>query len=154
MAYDKNYYEKNKVKIRQRQSEYRRVNPKYRESVKNWNDNNPDKMKEYRLNYNNSPKGKLTKLRLRARHDNIPFNIDINEWLSWFNKQDFYCYYCGIETTFNGDDRMKCYSIDRKDNDIGYEISNIVLSCNRCNLAKGSWFSEDEMLEIAAKYFI
>ena len=39
-------------------------------------------------------------------------------------------------------------TIDRKDNDRGYTIDNIVLSCNRCNMIKGNFFNEQDMLKI------
>ena len=35
-----------------------------------------------------------------------------------------------------------------KDNSIGYNISNIVLSCRRCNSVKSDYFTEEEMIRI------
>lgn len=44
------------------------------------------------------------------------------------------------------------FSIDRKDNNKGYIMGNITLACKRCNIIKGKWFTEQEMLEIADRY--
>ena len=37
---------------------------------------------------------------------------------------------------------------DRMDNSLGYSISNIALSCQRCNNIKGNFFTYDEMVKI------
>ena len=50
--------------------------------------------------------------------------------------------------------KIRRLTVDRKDNDKGYSLDNMVLACHRCNSIKGDWFSYDEMKEIAEKYMI
>uniref|UniRef100_A0A6M3LLG9 HNH endonuclease n=1 Tax=viral metagenome TaxID=1070528 RepID=A0A6M3LLG9_9ZZZZ len=154
MAYAKEYYELHRREIREYQRNYRANNSKWRESNERWNNANRDKMRDYRDNYNRSPKGTYTRLKGRAKHDGIYFGLELNEFLEWYGKQNNKCHYCGKILSFTkGQKMMDGYSVDRKNNDLGYVIDNIVFSCNRCNMAKGSWFTEEQMLEIAKKYF-
>ena len=44
-------------------------------------------------------------------------------------------------------------TLDRVDNTKGYELSNIVLACRRCNYMKGSWLTSEQMLDAAKRYF-
>ena len=153
MVTTKEDYRKNKESILAYQKEYRKNSDVWRKANKHWIANNPEKMKLYRAKYFRSPKGKLTKLKLRAKRANIPFNIKLPEYIEWVAKQNRLCHYCGNELNVNeGHKMLDGDSIDRKDNNKGYFIDNIVLSCNKCNMIKGSWFTEGQMLEIAKKY--
>ena len=154
MAYAKEYYELHREEIREKQRQYRRDNPRYREVVNKWNNANPAKMRLYRKKYNRSSKGTFVRLKLRAKHDSIYFGLELDEFLKWWDSQDKRCHYCDAILSFsNGQKMMDGYSVDRKDNKLGYVMGNIVLSCNRCNMAKGSWFTEEQMVEIAQRYF-
>lgn len=154
MAYAKEYYELHKKEIREQQREHRATSTVWKESNERWKQNNPEKMRLYKQTYNDSIKGKLTKLRLRAKSARIPFAIDLVEFVRWYKEQEPNCYYCGkVLYMGRGQKKLDGYSFDRKDNDKGYTLDNIVLCCNRCNMAKGSWFTEEQMLEIAHKYF-
>lgn len=61
------------------------------------------------------------------------------------------CHYCGDNVTWAihriHKDGFR-YNLDRKDNNMGYLKSNIVICCKRCNLSKGNKFSYDEWVEI------
>lgn len=155
MVTTKKYYQENKGEILAYQKRYRQENPdKWREKNKRWQDANPDKAREYRDKYSRSPKGTHARLKGRAKHDNIVFDMDRDEFVSWWAEQELNCHYCGRSLDVsNGQKKLNGYSIDRKDNGKGYTLDNIVLCCNRCNMAKGSWFTEEQMLEIAHKYF-
>lgn len=79
------------------------------------------------------------------------------EFLRWWNSQIKICYYCGIpeeiwEQKYNGYQNKYSLSIDRKDNNKGYELSNVVLACGVCNVTKNNFFTAFEMKEIAEKY--
>lgn len=75
---------------------------------------------------------------------------DFNEW---YNQQDDDCYYC--ERPFGQDKRaLDDETIDRLNNQVGYIASNMVLACRRCNLIKGSWFTAQQMIEIANEHLI
>ena len=92
--------------------------------------------------------------RRRKRHE-VEMNRD--EFIKWYTHQPKECYYCGIKLEDIPNMKVvktKRLTIDRRDNDGPYSISNIVLACFRCNMVKGFVFSEEEMLEIAQKYLI
>ena len=154
MVTTKEYYTKNREKVNAYQRKYRANSDKWKESNRRWMENNPEKMKAYRAKYYASAKGRLTQLKCRASWGNINFAISLEDFTEWLNKQNGECHYCKAKLNVNkGHKMLDGDSIDRKDNNKGYTIDNIVLSCNRCNMAKGSWFTEQQMLEIAGRYF-
>ena len=154
MAYAKEYYEMHKEDIRGYQRQYRANSKGWRESNERWKQSHPEQMKAYMVKYNYSVKGKYTKLNLRAKAAGISVDIKQGEFIEWYGQQKLLCHYCNAAlNTGQGQKKMDGYSIDRMDNSKGYELDNITLCCNRCNMAKGSWFTEKQMLEIAHKYF-
>ena len=87
-----------------------------------------------------------------------PVTITQEEFVKWYNAQPKECVYCGIEESnlgiwINNYNRCaKRLTIDCKDNNKGYVLGNIVLSCFICNFIKGNMFSFEEMREIGQKY--
>jgi len=87
-----------------------------------------------------------------------PFEITRDEFIEWYNAQEKVCVYCDIlEKDLelwidNYNPHAQRLAIDCKDNDIGYTINNITLSCYICNFIKGNMFSYKEMLEIGQKH--
>jgi hypothetical protein len=65
------------------------------------------------------------------------------------------CHYCGCEIrwteylnkTIQG--RRHGSNLDRKDNDLGYDIDNVVVCCGRCNAAKNAHFTYEEWLQLS-----
>ena len=51
------------------------------------------------------------------------------------------CHYCGFELSKTG------VGLDRKDNSLGYLITNVVPCCWECNTAKFNFWSYDEMIK-------
>lgn len=77
-----------------------------------------------------------------AKNRGLDFNLTKNEFLSFLNKN---CYYCNSEPRLakfttsqkNRRNREIIYNgIDRLNNDIGYTLENCVTCCNICNAAK------------------
>ena len=155
MVTTKEYYEEHKEHIKAYQAAYRAKNrEKWLEKNRLWREANPEKMKLYMAKYEASSKGKFTKLRERARAANTPMPIKMEEFIEWYERQELKCYYCDTELSIAiGQKKLDGLSIDRKNNNEGYTLENMVFSCNRCNMAKGSWFTEKQMLEIAQRYF-
>jgi 5-methylcytosine-specific restriction endonuclease McrA len=170
--YNKEYYLKKKDKFRKDYLEnrekylnkakiYRKEHPemikKYREEhmeqliqkARNYNIKNKEKIKIHNL----TPKGVYSRLKVTSKSRNFFMNILEEDFINWYN-QEQKCYYCGrILEELKQDQREKNkykdkMSIDRKDNDKGYTIDNIVLACARCNTIKGDYFTEQEMLKI------
>ncbi len=74
-----------------------------------------------------------------ARKRGYPFSLDKNQFEE-LTKQN--CHYCNIKPstikhTKNIGDRFIYYNgIDRKDNNVGYELNNCLPCCQACNRAK------------------
>ena len=129
---------------------------KFREEIKT----NPEVLNKYRKNqrrhrrkYSKTAAGKYWNLKGRAK--DIKFTITQHEFELWFEKQTMKCHYCKKDVLFGyGKGNLSnSLTIDRKDNQVGYTIDNIVFACRKCNTIKGMWFTEKEMLEIAERYF-
>lgn len=97
-----------------------------------------------------TPQGKYSHLKTSAQRRNIPFELLLDDFCAWLSTQEDRCHYCGGQLV--DDNSLSAYTIDRKDNSQSYNPDNIVLACRRCNTSKGSWFTEEQMLEIAGKY--
>lgn len=105
--------------------------------------------------FNQKARGRFNKLRVRAADKGIPFGLNYKEFEGWLERQLSICHYCGVKLTcpLNRHKQFTDRTFDRKDNNKGYTIDNLVLACARCNLIKSKWFTEEQMLEIAQKYF-
>lgn len=110
------------------------------ERVRGYRERHPEKAKEMRLQYYSShreqyraygraPKRRFLNYIYYAEKHNREFTILYNEFLALTSSP---CYYCGHLPTNvpNG--------IDRKDNNVGYVILNIVSCCWTCNKLKGT----------------
>lgn len=102
--------------------------------------------------------------------------LTVKEFEDFINDTPDVCYYCGMTLNeyvkirnficnYDGDNweinrykkffkspihrRIERMTIDRKYNDDGYGINNIVKSCWICNSIKGDFFSSQEMKEMA-----
>lgn len=109
-----------------------------------------------------TPAGKFRQLKMWETSVR-PIMFSQKEYIAWFKRQDVICHYCkqnlvltSLDNPYGGtknNKRGEQLTIDRKDNDLPYTLDNIVLCCRRCNMIKGKWFSEKQMLEIAQRYF-
>ncbi len=66
------------------------------------------------------------------------------------------CHYCGASLIWlkydlskENPNRKSGYNFDRRDNRIGYSVSNLVPCCGDCNRTRGDRFSYEEFLEIS-----
>lgn len=109
-------------------------------------------MRAYRNGVRATPRGIYHTIKDRATKRQIPVLMGIEEFIQWFLSQERICHYCGIRLQGKGREPDKL-TFDRKDNSKGYSVDNLALACYRCNQAKGSWFTETQMLEIAERYF-
>ena len=91
-----------------------------------------------------------------AKRRNVVFNLTKEEFFKFVseNKNEnnkIKCCYCGFEMELKPqrmNNRKNCLSIDRKNNEQGYEINNVVFCCNICNFIKNDLFSYEEMQTI------
>lgn len=103
------------------------------------------------IKFRNLAKTKFHSIKTNCPRRGVEFNLNKEEFIEWYDTSKKNCFYCGRQLTQfeRGSDSL---TIDRVDNAIGYEITNIVLCCRRCNIIKGSWFTSQEMAGIATKY--
>lgn len=117
---------------------------------------NPEKIKEDLESTNKwrcTLNGIYISLKNRKRND---FDLNKEEFIKWYENQDKKCSYCNLTleeirklpSPYNRKNGLTKYSIDRKDNDIGYTIDNITLCCFTCNTIKNNFLTYEEMLKI------
>jgi hypothetical protein len=102
---------------------------KQADNMKNWRNNNPEKVAEInekqKTNVKTLYKNHLERI-FRCNREN-EYNIELFEMTIMMS-----CYYCGTpsnECCYNG--------IDRFDNTKGYLLNNTVTACTECNMLKG-----------------
>ncbi len=133
---------------------------------RNWYLKNRDKIQaKYRLDAigindrrRQKPSSILATIRRNARYRNETFSLTPKSFADWYNSQEKVCCYCDIPIerlaiSDKGKKLSKRLSVDRIDNDKGYEIDNIALSCLKCNFIKSNILTAQEMREIGQKYF-
>jgi len=103
---------------------------------------NKEKKAAYNKKYSQTVEGKYTTYKSCSKYRNIPFNISLEEFQTFWQVP---CYYCG--------DEIETIGIDRIDSSLGYEVGNLRSCCNFCNLAKNNNSEEyflDKILKISA----
>jgi hypothetical protein len=100
--------------------------------------------------YRETPQGYYSILKYNAKLRKINFDLTKEEYINWYNKQERRCIYCNIteDELKKKQNHYKRLTIDRKDNNKGYELDNIVLCCYRCNTIKGNSISYEKMIKI------
>lgn len=81
--------------------------------------------KEYRKKSDYKPENRWRKYKRGAKRRNLSFGLTKSQFLSF---EGLACHYCGKE--------VRPISLDRVDNDRGYEMDNIVSCCYACNSLK------------------
>ena len=146
---NKEYYEKHRERIINKQREYYWKNQeRYRKYQRDYKKRNYEKVKEQKRKYMKTPSGIWVKLGEKKRKER---KISKEDFIKWYNSQKKQCVYCDIKEEEIND--YKCWKgkrlqIDRKDSSKPYQKGNLVLACPVCNSVKGSYFTYKEMLEI------
>lgn len=115
-------YQNNKDYILNRQKDY---NNSHKKERKNYLDENKDILKEKAKNSYKSLHGRFMAYKKTAKRSDLEFLLTEKEF-SLFWKQN--CFYCN--------DKIETIGLDRIDNNIGYNINNIVSCCIECNYLK------------------
>jgi hypothetical protein len=95
--------------------------------------------REKERQYNRLPKERFGGGVSMAKRRGWDWNLTFEEW--WSVIDGAKCHYCNGELDEAG------YCLDRKNNDVGYEIANVVPCCGRCNRVRGRDFDYDEFNE-------
>ena len=75
--------------------------------------------------YRQTPKGKFFAYKTSARRRKIPFKLSFKQFCSFWARE---CWYCGY--------KIRTVGIDRVNNDLPYEMSNVRPACLHCNTGK------------------
>lgn len=103
------------------------------------------------LKYHHTPKGIYASLR-RVRGDTVTLSQE--SFIDWYERQVKQCAFCFIKVEELGTCKdiperfRRRLTIDRIDPTRSYEPENIQLLCFRCNLTKGDFFTDEDMLII------
>jgi 5-methylcytosine-specific restriction endonuclease McrA len=146
------YLELNKEKIKERRiSYYKKNREKVLQQKRKYKNNHLEIVKISQKKFQSSPEGIYVAIKHRMKNKNIYLNFNKQDFVNWYNIQPKECIYCKrpeSEAIQDKKGKYKRLTIDRKDNNKGYELNNIALCCYRCNNIKGDWLSYEEMLII------
>jgi len=101
--------------------------------------------------YSQTPEGIYAHIKGGANHRSIVFNLIKEDFVKWYENQEKICIYCGRiedEAIKDRNGNYKRLSIDRKNNNLGYQLDNIVLCCHRCNTIKSKTFTYEQMIRV------
>lgn len=96
--------------------------------------------RENERKYDRKPVGIWRILKQNSKVRNRVFELDLDDFISWYESQEKVCAYCAKPPK-----ESKRLEIDRKDNGLGYLIENMALACEDCNDVKGKVLTFDEM---------
>ena len=124
-------------------------------SARKYRQENKAAFNQYRNNYRTkNPEGIFDCIKQSAKKRGIVLGVSRLDFVDWHNAQPKICVYCSrSEDEVNQDvlvvrNKSTRLTIDRKNNDEGYFLDNLTLSCMRCNSIKSNYFTFDEMIEI------
>jgi hypothetical protein len=135
--YHKEYYQEHKEEIKAYKDNYKKNNQHVIDAYEENRKNDP-KRKEQRKEHGLTLDGKYVSYKSAAKGRNILFNITKEEFGEFWQKP---CEYCGSPIDTIG--------LDRIDNNIGYELTNLKSCCLVCNYIK-----KDNTLEYFTKQVI
>ena len=125
--YSKAHYQANKGAIAEQRKSYYEANKEaFAERAKIYYQTNKEAFTEKERAHYRTSKGKFTSIKKTSKARGINFSLpfDLYESQLWGKP----CHYCGCDIEITG--------LDRKDNDKGYEVGNVVPSCQSCNAKK------------------
>lgn len=162
-SYSATYYQKHKDKFKKLfRKNYEEHKEEYKDRAKKYylkNKNSQefkDKRNKNNRNFSLTAKGIYKTLKQNSKRHKRELKLTQEEFCDWFKKQIKECYYCNIPINKidylpkNPNGRIvKRLTIDRVNNNLPYQINNIVLACYICNHIKSFVFNNNEMKQIA-----
>ena len=120
---------------------------------KEWYWKNRTKALQYKKEHNSHPSVIFTVLKHNAKKRGILFYLSLEEFIKWYSNKEKVCFYCkrGVKQCLKDKgigSGLTRLTIDRKNNNLGYIFSNLVLACYMCNHIKGDYFTVEEMIKI------
>lgn len=146
LAYQREYYQRNKEKVKARVKEYIANNPdKHAGYVSDYAKRNPDVGKAAYTKHTDANRGSnhwvqramLTKSKSRARAKGLEHNLTL-DYIKSIWPVDNRCPVLGTEFVSSADNMMTCASLDRIDNTRGYIEGNVAVISWRANSLKSN----------------
>lgn len=83
-----------------------------------------------------------------SRERGLDSNISYEDYISFVNKQCFYCSDILVwhQHVHSKKEKRSAHNLDRKDSSIGYSKDNCVACCGLCNMTKGNRYSHEEFV--------
>lgn len=88
------------------------------------------------------------------RNNNVEFTLSFKEFLNIISKPK--CEYCDIDLIYNKHSRdenrnyvSRAHQLDRKNNNKGYTLDNVVPCCWECNRLKSDRFTYEEFMQLS-----
>lgn len=135
----KEWRKKNREHLNEYRNEWAKQNrDKINKQRKEWIKNNPEKKKAQHKKYNTSLKGRFNTSKGAAKRRNKTFTLSFEEFCKVISEP---CIYCNNEL---GNKSKTGSGLDRLDNAIGYELSNVQSCCKYCNQIKGEILTVEE----------
>lgn len=126
----------NKLRRNETGKKWAKLNPeRHREKSLRWQKKNPERVAEIRRKTMSGYVNRFTRA-VYAAQRNHSWNLSKEQWLGLISKP---CHYCNEALHIFG------IGLDRMDNNIGYELQNVVPCCVSCNRIKSDQLSYDEM---------
>lgn len=98
---------------------------------KGWRKGNLDKTKKIFKKFYGTPLGRYSNLTKKQTTIRYPVLITKVEFVAWATKEENkICHYCGTSDLGVGT------AVDRVNNNLPYQLDNIVTCCKHCNFAK------------------
>lgn len=89
---------------------------------------------------------------IRAKKENLPFNLTREHLLEVFKSQNYLCYYTEAKMKLSGKKEKNTISLDKKIPSLGYIIGNVAFCCNYINIAKSD-LTEEQYIDVSKKVF-
>ena len=99
---------------------------------------------------------KFASMKCTAKKRKVEFAMTRTTFEKWWNETLANCEYCGIPEKYiplafpGAPKHLLNLSVDRRDNQYGYGVGNLVKACCFCNAAKGAVFTFEEAKKIGS----
>lgn len=120
------------------QDRYRKNN---KEKLKKYRQDNQEKIRASYKSHNRTDKRRFDSGRYRSKDFDLVWELTFDQWKKMVENNE--CHYCTGPLAEVG------FSLDRKDNTLGYLLHNVVPCCQECNRIKGHRLTYNEMISVA-----
>ena len=93
-------------------------------------------------------------MKTRSRRSSLQFSLNKTDFIKWYEDTEKMCHYCGAKEKFlkSIKKNKNMLTVDRKNNNVGYDLENICFACFKCNTLKNNFFTEREWQAICQTY--